>query len=285
MTIEILAGKQNRDGGWPYVRGASWTEPTVYAVLALLAAGETEPAGRGLRWILATGRPDGGWPPQAGVDQSTWVTALVALLPPEQLGAAAHAARHRMAAGNHRPGIHRGLPLAGVASGQPAATRTGVSRLALDTGRGRMGGSDFAGDSGAGKGVPPEALAGHPGTNRFRPAVPADAHVPRRRMEPRLGASPGIRVAPLPGNHRHGAGGPARRPVARHGARLAVARRFLGECRSADALNWLRLGLLAHGQLPAGYCHPVAVEYRTLPETSLGLLVAEAEKGRDFFLA
>jgi len=50
MTIGILASKQNRDGGWPYVRGSSWTEPTAYAVLALLAAGETEPAQRGLRW-------------------------------------------------------------------------------------------------------------------------------------------------------------------------------------------------------------------------------------------
>ena len=37
---------------------------------------------------------------------------------------------------------------------------------------------------------------------------------------------------------------------------LAVARQFLAECRSADALNWLRLGLLAHGQLPAGYYPP-----------------------------
>src|SRR5271157_2061506 len=91
MAIELLAGKQNRDGGWPYVRGSSWAEPTAYAVLALLAAGETEPAKRGLRWILAAERPDGGWPPQAGVDRSSWVTALVALLPPEHLGASAHA--------------------------------------------------------------------------------------------------------------------------------------------------------------------------------------------------
>jgi hypothetical protein len=63
-----------------------------------------------------------------------------------------------------------------------------------------------------------------------------------------------------------------------------VARRFLAECRSADALNWLRLGLLAHGPLPAGYCHPVAIANRTLPDMSLGLLVT-AEKGRNFFLA
>jgi hypothetical protein len=56
-----------------------------------------------------------------------------------------------------------------------------------------------------------------------------------------------------------------------------VARQFLAECRSADALNWLRLGLMAHGRMPPGYCAP-AVTRRTTPETALGLLVA-AEKG------
>src|ERR1035438_372808 len=90
MSIEELVGKQNLDGGWPYVRGASWTEPTVYAALALLAAGEAEYARRGVRWIVRNQRADGGWPGQPGIDQSTWVTALVALLPPEQLGQEAH---------------------------------------------------------------------------------------------------------------------------------------------------------------------------------------------------
>ena len=65
MSIEELVGKQNLDGGWPYVRGASWTEPTVYAALALLAAGEAEYARRGLRWIAGNQRVDGGWPAQA----------------------------------------------------------------------------------------------------------------------------------------------------------------------------------------------------------------------------
>src|SRR5712692_8094519 len=91
MSIELLVSKQNRDGGWPYVRGASWTEPTVYAVLALLAAGETVPARRGLDWLCARQLPDGGWPPQTGFDESNWVTALAALLPPAQLGERAHA--------------------------------------------------------------------------------------------------------------------------------------------------------------------------------------------------
>src|ERR1039457_1189922 len=91
MSIQLVASKQNRDGGWPYVRGTSWTEPTVYAILALLAAGRLEPARRGLDWLRAAQLPEGGWPPQKGFDESTWVTALVALLPPGQLGSAAHA--------------------------------------------------------------------------------------------------------------------------------------------------------------------------------------------------
>jgi hypothetical protein len=64
---------------------------------------------------------------------------------------------------------------------------------------------------------------------------------------------------------------------------LDVALRFLSTCRSADALNWLRLGLLAHGQLPPDYCRPAEIAYRTLPETSLDLLVEETQKGRALF--
>src|ERR1035437_7513473 len=90
MSIDLILSKQNRDGGWPYVRGASWTEPTVYAILALLAAGEMAGARRGLEWLRGKQLSDGGWPPQTGFDESTWVTALVALIPPEQLGERAH---------------------------------------------------------------------------------------------------------------------------------------------------------------------------------------------------
>ena len=90
MSISALVSKQNPDGGWPYVRGGSWTEPTVYAVMALLAAGETEPAKRGLHWICAARRPDGGWPPRVEIEESTWVTGLVALLPPADLGPEMH---------------------------------------------------------------------------------------------------------------------------------------------------------------------------------------------------
>src|ERR1035438_8518790 len=90
MSIELVVTKQNRDGGWPYVRGTSRTEPTVYAILALLAAGELQAARRGMDWLRASQLPDGGWPPQSGFGESTWVTALVALLPFGQLGSTAH---------------------------------------------------------------------------------------------------------------------------------------------------------------------------------------------------
>jgi hypothetical protein len=59
---------------------------------------------------------------------------------------------------------------------------------------------------------------------------------------------------------------------------LPVAQRFLEECRSADALNWLSLGLSAHGRLPEGFCPAAPVAFRTLPEASLALLVAGDKK-------
>ena len=45
MSIELLVSKQNRDGGWPYVKGRSWTEPTAYAILALIAGGKNGTGG------------------------------------------------------------------------------------------------------------------------------------------------------------------------------------------------------------------------------------------------
>jgi len=93
---EELLERQNQDGGWRYGKvGSSWTEPTCYALLAL-ASGEVYPhaAGggadsaaraeamrRGAQWLASRQRPDGGWAPRDGVDESTWVTALALLLP------------------------------------------------------------------------------------------------------------------------------------------------------------------------------------------------------------
>ncbi len=77
-----LPSWQNIDGGWPFLPGrASWTEPTVLALLALRDEKVHRPAvERGFDWLARCRRRDGGWPPTPGVDEPSWVTALAALL-------------------------------------------------------------------------------------------------------------------------------------------------------------------------------------------------------------
>lgn len=83
MEVSNLLAWQNADGGWGYYRGGSATEPTTFALFALSVSGcgQTIAAQRGVRWLAASQRSDGGWPPRRNVDQSTWVTALPMILP------------------------------------------------------------------------------------------------------------------------------------------------------------------------------------------------------------
>ena len=74
--------RQNSDGGWAYSRGCSWAEPTAFVLLAQSAGTPDRDCFlNGKKFIGSIARPDGGWSPQQGVEESTWVTALVALLP------------------------------------------------------------------------------------------------------------------------------------------------------------------------------------------------------------
>ena len=280
MSIELLVSKQNRDGGWPYVRGRSWTEPTAYAVLALLAAEKMEPARRGLEWIHSSQLPDGGWPPQTGIDESTWVTALVSLLPPEHLGYAVHARaikwilgstgrestmlyriRERLL-GNHQPPEAEFPGWPWVPGAAAWVGPTAVAILALKKENRRK-------DSPA-----------------IRKRIDEGQRFLLTRMCPEGGWNHGsvrtLGYESHPYPETTGMGLTALRGVTSPKVEraLTVAKAFLTDCRSADALNWLRLGLVAHGQLPAGYCPPTQVAYRTLPETSLELLVNATEEGR-----
>lgn len=281
MTIEILAGKQNPDGGWPFVRGASWTEPTVYSVLAMLAAGENQRAGHGLRWIRRVERSDGGFSPQAGVAESSWVTALVALLPPEELGISAHERAIRWllrTTGYESAPVYRvrqwllGIPrppeqaFAGW-PWTPGATAwvgpTSLAILALEKEGRRRPSAEIARRIAEGRRFLVTRTCAEGGWNHGAP----------RALGYESGPYPettGMALTALGGVDT---------PEVRRA--IGLARRFLAGSRSADAINWLGLGLMAHGEMPAGYRRPAGVECRTLPETSLAMLIGEVQKGRD----
>jgi Prenyltransferase and squalene oxidase repeat len=281
MSIEILAGKQNPDGGWPYVRGVSWTEPTVYAILAMLSAGEKERAARGIAWLHRVARPDGGFAPQAAVAESSWVAALVALIPPEQLGLESHERAIRWllrTTGNESSAVYR------------------LRQWLL--GNARPPEQTFAGwpwTPGAGAWVGPTSLTilALEKEGRSRPSAEivhrvADGrqfllartcqdggwnHGGAHALGYQSGSYPettGMALAALRGVDT---------PEVRRA--IELSHRFLTESHSADAINWLGIGLMAHGELPAGYARPTGVESRTLPETSLAILLGEAQKGRD----
>jgi hypothetical protein len=80
--LQALLAAQNTDGGWTYAHGSSWTEPTVYALLGLVAADEehSDAARRGARWLRSLQRPDGGFACSRATDESAWVTGLTLLL-------------------------------------------------------------------------------------------------------------------------------------------------------------------------------------------------------------
>ena len=281
MSPDVLAGKQNPDGGWPYGRGSSWTEPTVYAILAMLAIGEKVRARRGVAWLKEMERPDGGWRPHRGVEESTWVTALAALVPEEELGASAHARA-----------IGWLIDAAGVESSRTARLRRWLMGYAADPDL------EFAGWpwlEGSAAWVGPTAVA--------ILALDKEKRLPRARRRVAEGRRFLMRRRCSAGGWNYGSphalGYPTKEYPETTGMALAalrgeparkiersigLARAFLHQSRSADALNWLRLGLAAQGALPEGYRLPEEVIYRTVPEIALNLVVSTGPAGYSLLL-
>jgi hypothetical protein len=282
-SISQLLQRQNPDGGWPYRHGGSWTEPTVYAVLALAAAGDPAAAERGLAWLRASQRDDGGWQARPGVGGSCWATALAALVPADRLGAD----RHRRAVawlsageGVESTALYRfrqwllgAQPTAGPAvAGWPwvpgsAAwvAPTALAILALDRENQVHPEPGLASRVAAGRRFLLARMCKGGGWN----------HGSSKSMGYEAGAYPettGMALTGLRGDH-----GPETEQS------LALALRFLDQCRSADALNWLRLGLMAHGRLPDGYRPPPDIAYRSVPEVATSMLVDGAAAGKSAF--
>lgn len=99
VLAQRLADRQNADGGWPAVAsGESATEPTAWALRALVAAGNAGSGGANTKrareraedWLVQRQSPDGSWPisdrvPERGSSTSLAALALAATGDTEQL--------------------------------------------------------------------------------------------------------------------------------------------------------------------------------------------------------
>lgn len=271
--VTALAQAQNQDGGWPYRRGSSWTEPTVLSLLALPA--NHQACVRGYTWLRARQRQDGGWSPQDSVDETTWVTSLVALLPMAAAGAANF--------GRTQNWILR----------QTGANSTFWYRL-----RERMLGENAS-----------EANPGwpwFPGTAAWVTptclAIVALRKLPgpqpeiRRRIEQgrqfllaRVCADGGWNHGSARALGYEGSSYPETTGVAllaladasNLDRSIAAAERHWRECRSAEGAAWLKLGLLAHGRKTEGW--PARTAPRNVRDIALWSLAEQAEQGHNVF--
>lgn len=282
--LQNIRAAQNPDGGWPYRKGGSWTEPTVYALLAHQAIRRSAPRGsEAVAWLSAAQRRDGGWTPRHSVDESTWVTALVALLPPETIGGRRHARAMEWLLGEGamdsspmfrlRALLRDGkLPDGPAASGWPwfpgtAAwvTPTCLGILALKKCYWRRPSTDLRERIDEARTFLLSRRCADGGWN----------HGSARALGYNSDSYPettGQALLALAGTD----------PAKLEGS-FSLAQRFLWEQRSSGGAAWLRLGLLAHQQIPAG-APLFTMPCRTVPDTALTLLAAAAEQGYNVFL-
>jgi hypothetical protein len=275
--VAVLQQAQNADGGWPYRAGTtSWTEPTV---LSLLALGEKEAAARGYSWLRLAERPGGGWAPRPGVEEATWVTSLVALLPTGALGGERYAGALEW--------ILRQTP-------EDSTFLYRLRQRLLGTGAGERN-RGWPWFPGTAAWVTPTSLA----ILALRKAQRRDSSGEiRRRIETgqrflisRMCADGGwnhgsSRALGYNGNsyaETTGTALAALAGVSNLERSLAAAERHWDTCRSAEGAAWLKLGLLAQGRKIQGW--PSRITPRNLRDTALCVLADEAEKGQNALFA
>ena len=278
-TLDNLRAAQNPDGGWPYRKGGSWTEPTVYALLAYQAGRAGAPrSAAAFSWLGAAQRSDGGWMPRCSVDESTWVTALVALLPPETLGAARHA---------------RAVNWLLKESGMESSAIFRWRELVLN---GRLPqGPDLKGwpwIPGAAAWVTPTSFGilalkkcywRKPSTELRQRIDKAQAFLLSRRCADGGWNHGSARALGYNSDSYPETTGQALLALtgtdpARLGDSFRLAQQFLEGHPSSGGAAWLRLGLLAHQQMPAGA--PIfTMPCRTVPDTAITLIADAARAG------
>ena len=283
-ALENIQAAENPDGGWPYRKGSSWTEPTVYALLAH-QAGRTAAArsGAAAAWLCAAQQPDGGWTPCPLVAQSTWVTALVALLPPETIGAGRHA---------------RAVKWLVDESGMESSLVFRVTSFLRD---GKLpDGADVSGwpwFPGTAAWVTPTCLGilalrkcywRRPSTDLRERIDIAQAFLLSRRCADGgwnhgSARALGYDVGSYPETTGQALLALAGTNPAKLETSFRQAQRFLREQRSSAGAAWLRLGLLAHQQLPAA-APLFTMPCRTVPDTALTVIASAAEQGYNVFL-
>lgn len=289
MQTSALSAAQNADGGWGYHCGSSWTEPTAYAVLALSTnyAQHEAAVQRAVCWLRPLQNHDGGWRPRPSVTESTWVTALVLLLPEELLGASA---RQRATEWLMQ---------------QTPANAAWVYRL-----RQWMLGSDLGEDDagwswfpGTAAWVTPTSISLLALKKLSRAPEPSRARQQAVTERIQAGTAFLLRHACADGGWNHGSQralgydlGPYPETtgtalLATSGVRapqvakaIETARKQWPACRSAQGRNWLRLGLMAQGLPDPGDSEP-DLPCRTNVDLALCVLADAARGGKNAFLA
>jgi len=238
--------RQNRDGGWAYNKGCSWTEPTAFVLLAQSVTQVDRPSFEaGLQFLRSTQRSDGGWSPQPDVAESTWVTAVAALLPEKAIGAER---------------LKRALAWLEDQTGRESGWSYRFQQMI-------HGNYDKSPEGwpwfpGAAAWVIPTSL----GMLAFERAL---ARAEDRKLRERVNSAKEFLAARVcaDGGWNHGGNRALRRDgdsypettgialVALHGSAGALiegakkaARRHLATCRTAEGIAWLRMGLAAHGE-------------------------------------
>ncbi|HTA45285.1 MAG TPA: prenyltransferase/squalene oxidase repeat-containing protein [Bryobacteraceae bacterium] len=251
---------QNGDGGWAYNKGCSWTEPTAFVLLAQSA---TEVDGRsfaaGLKFLRSMQRWDGGWSPQPGVAESTWVTALALLLPEDAIGSVRVTRAlqwlenqtgresswterlQRRLAGNKDPSPE-GWPWFPGAAAWVIPTSLGI--LAFERALARRRNSVLRARVEEGRNFLFYRMCADGGWNH-------GANRALGRDGDSYPETTGIALAAL---HR----APKSPQIERA---KDAARRHLATCRTAEGIAWLRIGLQAHGER-------VRLEYEPQPRTT-----------------